>query len=619
MSADLSHAGIDLARTADFTLGGLAVRPSRLQVEGARGAERLQPRVLQALIALAARPGEVVSREVLIDRCWDRRIVGDDAINRCIAKLRQVGGAHGAFSIEAIPKVGYRLIVIDSGADSSTRPRRRVFKPWLLALLAIGAVVVGLAIWRLTPPPLDARTPYVVTPFKTASGDEGSRILAATAASDIAGALRRYQLPTSANSPRRLEIQGLVDGDKAAIHVRVNLVDSRSKVTVWTSEFTSPVGEVDALRTQIAWRVASVAQMANEALEYRSPDFDAESLGLAVKGTDGVENYTWDSLTGPEVLVRRSPKYAPGHNQFAEGLLASSVLGPADQAAPLRARALAEARRAQALRPDFYPTRVTLGWTIDATDWAAKMKLDSDPAPPEAYFWGRLARGVLMLQTGRVAAADLLLGQGIDGHDNLPAVAGMFVNAERLSGRPEQAAAIARQRLTIRPMDQALRSVLLDLMTLGGDVGEARAILEDPARRPAMLSASTLAAYRAYFDWLESGQGSAREAARKAIDAAVWQGRFRTTAVPMLAEMGEIDDAFRVADDFASDPRTRYSAMFFDDTFLFLPETAAMRRDRRFIPLADKLGLLKYWRESGGWPDFCQTEPASVCAAMKAR
>ena len=29
------------------------------------------------------------------------------------------------------------------------------------------------------------------------------------------------------------------------------------------------------------------------------------------------------------------------------------------------------------------------------------------------------------------------------------------------------------------------------------------------------------------------------------------------------------------------------------------------------------LGLLDYWRRSGHWPDFCETEPGSVCAAMK--
>ena len=37
----------------------------------------------------------------------------------------------------------------------------------------------------------------------------------------------------------------------------------------------------------------------------------------------------------------------------------------------------------------------------------------------------------------------------------------------------------------------------------------------------------------------------------------------------------------------------------------FYPTTEAMRRDRRFMPLAAKLGLVAYWRATGKWPDFC--------------
>ncbi len=56
--------------------------------------------------------------------------------------------------------------------------------------------------------------------------------------------------------------------------------------------------------------------------------------------------------------------------------------------------------------------------------------------------------------------------------------------------------------------------------------------------------------------------------------------------------------------------------MFFDTSVLFQPETAPMRRDARFVPLADKLGLLSYWRETGRKPDFCETEAAPVCSAI---
>jgi len=96
------------------------------------------------------------------------------------------------------------------------------------------------------------------------------------------------------------------------------------------------------------------------------------------------------------------------------------------------------------------------------------------------------------------------------------------------------------------------------------------------------------------------------------------QGVPRYSAVPLLVDLGDLDGAFDLASAYATDPRVRFSAMFFDSSFLFLPETAPMRRDPRFIDVARTLGLIGYWRSTGVWPDFCQTEPESVCAAMKA-
>jgi hypothetical protein len=42
--------------------------------------------------------------------------------------------------------------------------------------------------------------------------------------------------------------------------------------------------------------------------------------------------------------------------------------------------------------------------------------------------------------------------------------------------------------------------------------------------------------------------------------------------------------------------------------FLFYPEMKAFRQDARFFALAERLGLVAYWRETNQWPDFCQTE-----------
>jgi hypothetical protein len=50
---------------------------------------------------------------------------------------------------------------------------------------------------------------------------------------------------------------------------------------------------------------------------------------------------------------------------------------------------------------------------------------------------------------------------------------------------------------------------------------------------------------------------------------------------------------------------------------LFRTDTAKLRTDERVIPIFERLGLLEYWRASGIWPDFCDTEPASVCEKMR--
>jgi len=101
-----------LAGEEDFQLGDIWVRPSLREVEANGARESLEPRVMQVLVALARANGAVVSRDELIRQCWGGRIVGEDAINRCVSKIRQLAEIAGgkAFEIETIPRVGYRLL-----------------------------------------------------------------------------------------------------------------------------------------------------------------------------------------------------------------------------------------------------------------------------------------------------------------------------------------------------------------------------------------------------------------------------------------------------------------------------------------------------------------------------
>jgi Tol biopolymer transport system component/DNA-binding winged helix-turn-helix (wHTH) protein len=102
---------ISLAEEEDFSLGPLRARPAAREVSIGDRVETIEPRVMQVLVILARAAGAVVSREQLIDRCWGGRVVGDDAVNKAIVKVRALAGLseEPAFEIETIPRVGYRL------------------------------------------------------------------------------------------------------------------------------------------------------------------------------------------------------------------------------------------------------------------------------------------------------------------------------------------------------------------------------------------------------------------------------------------------------------------------------------------------------------------------------
>ena len=131
---------VELAHEPDFVLGRLTISPSRRELvrdDGKR--EVIEHRMMRVLIALGKARGSILTRDELIMSCWDGVVVGDDAINRVMSRLRKVANGIGAGSIEieTITKVGYRLTSNgDEGADyglaapggirAASEPRSRV-------------------------------------------------------------------------------------------------------------------------------------------------------------------------------------------------------------------------------------------------------------------------------------------------------------------------------------------------------------------------------------------------------------------------------------------------------------------------------------------------------------
>ncbi len=109
-------------------VAGWSVDPSALRISNGTDTVKLEPKAMAVLEYLAARPGQVVSRQELEEAVWTGTVVGYDAISNAIIKLRKAFGddAQHPRIIETIPKAGYRLIApVESSPSQDAHIERR--------------------------------------------------------------------------------------------------------------------------------------------------------------------------------------------------------------------------------------------------------------------------------------------------------------------------------------------------------------------------------------------------------------------------------------------------------------------------------------------------------------
>lgn len=138
----------DLAARGDFDAGPLQVSPARRLIEGPAGSANVEPIVMKVLLLLLDAAGSVVTRDELFGNAWGGVFVGDDSLNRAIARVRKIANetAPGLFEIETIPRTGYRLTgpIVDHlqsvAQEPAGEPARAISRR---ALVATGAASVA--------------------------------------------------------------------------------------------------------------------------------------------------------------------------------------------------------------------------------------------------------------------------------------------------------------------------------------------------------------------------------------------------------------------------------------------------------------------------------------------
>jgi len=633
---------VDLAREADFTLGALHVSPSTR--EAARGdlREMLEPRVMQVLVALFHANGRVVSRDELVERCWEGRIVGEDAINRVIGRLRRLSEVdhEASFAIETIPRVGYRLMTSQSltAAEAGSglpavEPRNRAVTPVRLAAAAIVVAVAGAAFWlypRPAPPPAQpVAARFAVLPFETLSDGPQARHFADSLTDEIVTRLSNHIQVVSRDDAATLRgagrdrglaklgvsllFDGTVQDDGNTVKIRVHLDDPVRHATLWSESVDGPAANGDRLQALTADIIVAVLACSNRALAPAHGLADPDLLSRYLRACDilvtgiGSRERVYEVLASLREVAAKAPGFASIHSDFARIAPALWSALPPDQTAAVRREVEAEARKALALDPKSPDAYLGLSQLLPPTDWAGREKLlrQGVAGDPDWPFTNGVL-GLTLSNVGRLQEATGYLQKAVAsdlqfdfngsngvlqcGSGQFEPMTGQLLDALKLEARYGWVGYTLRHCLKYARRWAELRAMAMVPPAQSSDRNDPRSSIYD-IYLVAEMSGKPADIARARGAALATADGGSMPAIANAIEA--------------LTVLGFTDDAFAVANRFTPTG----SGCGCDSAILFFTLTAPLRRDPRFMQLAARLGMVDYWRSSGHWPDFC-ADPA---------
>jgi TolB-like protein/DNA-binding winged helix-turn-helix (wHTH) protein len=271
-----------------YLFGPFKLDLGAIELRDGRGVCKLEPQVFRLLALLVENRDRVVSKDEIIEKVWDGRIVSDAAVSSRIKSARQALGDDGLSQrfIKTVQRHGFRFV-------AEVRPLRSKAH----AVVATGdEPVVDQVHEGLDPPAAGSTRPSLaVLPFRFV-GDEASYGAIARALPDelitelsrlrwlqVTARGSSFRLHPSECEPadigRLLQVRyclcGTVEVADRRLAVIVELIDTRGGTIVWADRFSSCIDDVHALREEIGSRVLV-------ALDVRIPIHEAAQARLMV-------------------------------------------------------------------------------------------------------------------------------------------------------------------------------------------------------------------------------------------------------------------------------------------------------------------------------------------------
>jgi TolB-like protein len=505
-----------------------------------------------------------------------------------------------------------------SSTTSVAKPRRA-----LLAVVTVAVLGVGTLLWFDNPFRRAAANPSIaIAPFTITSSDATMRDLASQSRDSVAHALSQSGVPVKlvdavglngAKSPADYILSAELSAKPGKVMATVRMDDAAQHATVWTRQIEEDPKSAAELPDRIGAQVAGSLSWSG-VMEFLRPgdvDFTTKLLQIDII-RDPLENYQ-----NAVRFASRAPE--SGWAQLGLAMYTAFALDglPRDQRAPAIAAARQAADRAKSLIPHFgdvyipgcvlYPP-VPLAQCEDQL--RAGLKADPDAAFVNEF---------LSYQLNSVGREDEAADRAALAYQHdpyMPAKISQMVQMLEVGGDTRQADQIYANGVRWWPQWGFFHPRITGILERG-DFDALRRVEQEPgagAYGPAHRDSATLvAAVNAH---------SVPQLKRTCAGA----GNFYAIMCMLaFAKLGDLDEAYLIADQVFPRQLGRTPAeteqLWINDPggdplqFITSAAAAPMRRDPRFLALAERTGLLAYWR-TGRAPDFCQQKPELVCRQL---
>ena len=456
----------------------------------------------------------------------------------------------------------------------------------------------------------DQQVAITVLPSRESPDRAMAADYANVAAADMAAFLpRRFDRATvigpadaiGRTSGYRMEIS--TDPHGAGANATLTLSDEDGHATLWSQNWSVADASAADLKAEVSATASKAALCLTDATG-GSRILSQPALGLYLSGCTGLGGAKLsnaDFVTIFERVTKLAPDFAPGwgylalsRSWIAESLQDSS---PAAHAAAVQSArdAIATARKLNPSSAMSYDAEYHLisndpfralqvleeGAKFDPDDGRIQMHLSDD-----------------LMSVGRMSDSVQAAQRGIELEPGAPYTRSQYILALVYSGEFSKAKADIAEARKKWPNDPAIDYADFCLQFRYGD---ARAALE-LLPRIADSSDADMAPYRKVIAArLDPAPAKVDDALTALNGQSSSNPAVRNNLLLALGNFGRVGEVYQLLEDPAFQPFVRRDA-------LFRPDFAAVRADPRFMQIAARLGLVRYWRQTGYWPDFCTSE-----------